>query len=442
MTGMWTRCCAVALLLCCSTIYAAPAKRPNIIFILADDLGAGDLSLNGSVIRTPNLDRMAREGAYLDSFYASANVCSPSRAGLLTGRYPIRSGMAHKVIEPESTHGLPAEEITLAEMLQAQGYRTALVGKWHLGHTKEFWPTRHGFEYFFGLPYSNDMSGVALYRNKKKIEEPPIQSTLTRRYTEETIQLIQEKQDNPFFIYLSHTFPHIPLHASKQFKGKSRAGLYGDAVEELDWSVGEVMKALEENGLEQDTLVFFSSDNGAWFEGSNGTYRDMKGLTWEGAYRVPLIAWWPGQITAGSRSSAMAMNIDILPTIADIVNENWQSASMLDGKNIWPLLNGANESPHERLYLFNNEDIAAVRTQDWKYVARTYYKTRYVALERIRGAMGFDYELLFNMNDSQLERYSQAENQPMVLKMMQAHLEQGRGIFDPLRTLPEPEVFP
>ena len=202
------------------------------------------------------------------------------------------------------------------------------------------------------------------------------------------------------------------------------------------------MKALEENGLEQDTLVFFSSDNGAWFEGSNGTYRDMKGLTWEGAYRVPLIAWWPGQITAGSRSSAMAMNIDILPTIADIVNENWQSASMLDGKNIWPLLNGANESPHERLYLFNNEDIAAVRTQDWKYVARTYYKTRYVALERIRGAMGFDYELLFNMNDSQLERYSQAENQPMVLKMMQAHLEQGRGIFDPLRTLPEPEVFP
>ena len=442
MTAVWARFGAIALLLFGSIAGVGASQQPNIIFILADDLGVGDLSLNGSVIRTPNLDRMAREGAYLDSFYASANVCSPSRAGLLTGRYPIRSGMAHKVIEPDSTHGLPAEEITLAELLQGENYTTSLVGKWHLGHTRDYWPTRHGFEHFYGLPYSNDMSGVALYRGQQKIEEPPLQATLTQRYTKEVVKIIKGKQDKPFFIYLSHTFPHIPLHASEQFKGNSRAGIYGDAVEELDWSVGEVLKTLEEEGLEKNTLVFFSSDNGAWFEGSNGRYRDMKGLTWEGAYRVPLIAWWPGQIKPGSRSAAMAMNIDILPTLAALVNKNWQPAEDLDGKNIWSVINGAAESPHEVLYLFNNEDIAAVRTQDWKYIARTYYKTRYVALERIKKAMGFEYELLFDMSGTHIERYSQAQNRPEVVKTMQSYLELGRAAFDPLRTLPKPKVFP
>ncbi len=432
---------SLLLVFACPTL-ATQSATPNIIFILADDLGVGDLSMNGSVIRTPNLDHLAQKGAYLDNFYASANVCSPSRAGLLTGRYPIRSQMAHRVIEPDSTHGLPAKEITLAEMLKARGYQTSLIGKWHLGHMPEYWPTRHGFDSFFGLQYSNDMQGVALFRDDKKIEEPVKQSTLTQRYTQQALKTIEKNKDRPFFIFLSHTFPHIPLYASKEFKGKSAAGIYGDAVEELDWSVGELIKTLKMHKLEKNTLVIFSSDNGAWFEGSNSAYRDMKGLTWEGAYRVPLIAWWPGRIIAGSRSSAMTMNIDIFPTIASLVDPEWKDNGRLDGRNIWSVLNGESESPHETLYLFNNEDIAAVRTRNWKYIARTYYKTRYVAMERIKEKMGFDYDLLFDMRAQQLERYSLAQNRPLVLETMRALLNKGRAVFDPLRTLAKPEVFP
>ncbi len=226
------------LLLCCTELIHATKSAPNIIIILADDLGVGDLSMNGSPIRTPNIDSLAKEGAYLNNFYASANVCTPSRAGLLTGRYPIRMGLADSVIEVNSKHGLPSSETTLAEVLQDKGYKTALIGKWHLGHNSEHWPTRHGFEYFYGLLYSNDMAPLALYRGDEVIEQEVDQPSLTQRYTKETSDFIVRNKNQPFFIYMSHTFPHIPLHASKKFKGKSAAGIYGDTVEELDWSVG------------------------------------------------------------------------------------------------------------------------------------------------------------------------------------------------------------
>ncbi|MFT5350214.1 MAG: arylsulfatase A [Planctomycetota bacterium] len=420
----------------------AASDRPNIIIILADDLGIGDLSINGSPIRTPNIDRLAKEGAYLNNFYASANVCSPSRAGLLTGRYPIRMGMADSVIEPDSTHGLPKSETTLPEILKFNGYQNVLIGKWHLGHTAEYWPTEHGFDYFYGLPYSNDMTPLALYRGEQIIEQPVNQSTLTQGYTKEALDFIDTNKEQPFFIFLSHTFPHIPLYASAKFKGKSTAGIYGDAVEELDWSVGEVIKALKKHNLSKNTLVLFTSDNGAWFEGNNGAFRDMKGLTWEGAYRVPLIAWWPGNVKPGTLSSGISMNIDILPTISALIHHRSEDSRPLDGRDIWSLLQGSNTSPHETLYLFNNEDISALRTQDWKYITRAYYKTNYIAFDRIKEKMGFDYELLFDMRSDMPERYSQAENRPEIVKQMITMLEQGREIFEPLRSGPVPKVFP
>ena len=414
--------------------------RPNIIIILADDLGAGDLSLNGSPIRTPHIDELARNGVQLTNFYASANVCTPSRAGLLTGRYPIRSGLAKGVIEVESSHGLPQSEITIASYLKGAGYRTAMVGKWHLGHSDGHLPNQHGFEHFFGVHYSNDMRPLALYENADVIQGEAHQPTLTRQYTEAARMLIADDDERPFFLYLAHTFPHIPLHASDSFRGRSSAGIYGDAVEELDWSVGELVAALDEGQQLENTLILFTSDNGAWFEGSNANLRDMKGLTWDGGYRVPLIASWPDRIPAGTVAHGIAMNIDLLPTITALLDRPIDAT--LDGKDIWPLLQGSDSSPHEALYLFNDEDIAAVRTQRWKYVVLAYYKTRYIGFEGVRDAMGFDYELLFDMTARNPERYSMATNEPEVLRSMQHWLQRGREEFEPLRTGPPARVFP
>ena len=421
---------------------ATISDPPNIIIILADDLGNGDLGINGSVIRTPHIDALARNGARLTNFYASANVCTPSRAGLLTGRYPIRTGLARGVIEVESSHGLPQSEQTIARFLKDMGYRTALVGKWHLGHDDGFRPNQHGFDYFFGLHYSNDMLPLELYDNDSVISNNVDQSRLTGAYAEAAARFIDDSGRQPFFLFLSHTFPHIPLYASEAFKGKSAAGIYGDTVEELDWSVGQLLRHLERTGLDDDTLIFFTSDNGAWFEGSNAGLRDMKGLTWDGGYRVPLIAHWPGRIPAGTTSDGIAMNIDLFPTVLAVLNRSEEGRNELDGKNIWGLLTGEPQSPHEALYLFNDEDIAAVRTQHWKYVVRAYYKNRYIGFEGIREAMGFEYELLFNMGSPMPERYSMAENEPDVLERMRNHLASGRKVFDPLRTGPPAKVFP
>ena len=416
---------------------------PNFIIVLADDLGYGDLSISGNqLIKTPNLDRMASEGVRLTSFYASANVCTPSRAGLLTGRYPIRTGLAYQVIEANHTHGLPQEEITLAEILKNKGYATAVIGKWHLGHMPDYWPTEHGFDYYYGLPYSNDMRPLALYRGSLKVEEPVDQSTLTERYTAEAIQFIEQNKDGPFLVYLPHTMPHIPLHVSGAFEGRSNAGLYGDVVETLDWSMGQLFAVLKKLDLDDNTLVIFTSDNGAWFEGSNGDWRQGKGTTWEGGYRVPLIARWPGRISPGTVSDAISMNIDILPTVAALVGAPLEPDRKIDGRNIWSLFQGSPDTPHEFLYFFDNEDIAAVRTQRWRLLVRTYYRTNLVAFDTVEEILGFSYPLLFDMTSSHPERYSQARDNADALATMEAYLTQGRSEFEYLRTRPAPETVP
>jgi uncharacterized sulfatase len=426
----------------CSASILAAQERPNIILILADDLGVGDLGVAGSPIATPNLDQMAGEGVQLTNFYASANVCTPSRAGLLTGRYSIRMGLAYKTIEVSSVNGLPESEQTLAELLKQGGYDTTLIGKWHLGHTPEHRPTRHGFDSFFGVLYSNDMHPFSLYRNDEILAESIDQSTLTRRYTEEVIEYIDHQREHPFFIYLAHTFPHYPLFASEAFQGRSKAGLYGDAVEELDWSVGEILKVLKRNNIQDNTLIIFTSDNGAWFEGSNATSRNGKGHSWDGGYRVPMIAWWPTRISPGTTSSGLSMNTDVLPTIAHRTGLVPEGSTQLDGRNIWPLLQGEAINEERVLYLFNDEDIAAIRTEKYKYIVRGYYRNNYVAFDRFESGFGYAYPLLFDMTVENPERYSVASNHPQIVNDMDRLLTEARSEFELLRTVSAMPAFP
>ena len=318
-----------ALLAAFMQINAVHAEsKPNVVVIYADDLGYGDLACFGHpTIKTPHLDQMAEEGMKFTQFYSAAPVCTPSRAALLTGRYPIRSGMCsdkRRVLFPDSGGGIPASEVTLAEAMKSAGYRTACVGKWHLGHLPQFLPTSNGFDSYFGIPYSNDMDRVAdrkmgrkifldpkvkywnvpLMRDTEIVEQPADQTTITKRYTEEAIKFIKQDQKQPFFLYLAHNMPHVPLFRSTDFADKSLRGLYGDVIEEIDWSVGQVLQTLRDEGLDQNTIVWFSSDNGPWLifdaqGGSAGLLRDGKGSTWEGGMREPTLAWWPGHIPAG-----------------------------------------------------------------------------------------------------------------------------------------------
>jgi arylsulfatase A-like enzyme len=313
---------------------SSSAEQPNIVVIFTDDLGYGDIGPFGHpTIRTPHLDRMASKGMKLTQFYVADPVCTPSRAALMTGRLPVRSGLT-RVLYPDDSTGLPAREVTLAEALSDQGYATAAVGKWHLGHLPQYLPTAHGFDSYFGVPYSNDMYAdpdaawerkrhfpdVPLMRDTTVVERPVRQATLTRRYTEEATQFIRENRgEQPFFLYLAHTFPHVPLHASERFRGESRRGRYGDVVEELDWSVGRVLQTLRERDLAENTLVVFTSDNGPWLTkglrgGSPGLLRNGKGTTWEGGMRVPTIAWWPSEIEGGTVSAALGTTMDLYTT--------------------------------------------------------------------------------------------------------------------------------
>lgn len=397
------------------------------IIILTDDLGYGDLgSYGNSVIDTKHIDRMADEGVRLTNAYASSSNCTPSRAGLLTGRYPIRTGLAHQVLFVEDKHGLSQSEITIAEMLKPLGYSTAIIGKWHLGHTPEFWPTKQGFDYYYGLPYSNNQSPLALYRNEQKIEEPVTQTSLTERYTEETVQFIEKNKDQPFFIYLAHTFPHVPLHASKGFADRSAAGRYGDVVEELDWSTGEILAALDRLELSDNTLVIFTSDNGPYQGGSTGGLRGTKGTPWEGGYRVPFIARWKGEIPAGGVVDGISMNIDILPTVQAITGAKLPEGTAIDGKNIMEMLANRENSPHEKLYIFADEQIAGVRTQRWKTLLRARYRgvNRWLPEHDVR--------LLFDMNIDPFERYSQASHHEEVWQRMMTYLDEGRESLEAL----------
>ena len=361
----------------------AAAAAPNYVLIFCDDLGYGDLGCYGSTKnRTPRIDAMAKEGMRFTSFLSSSPVCTPSRASLLTGCYARRVGMhedftGHWVLIPRSRRGMHADEWTLPEMLKAKGYATACIGKWHLGDQPPHLPTAHGFDEYYGIPYSNDMASarrgdppLPLVQDTKVIEAPADQATLTKRYTREAIQFIERNKSKPFFLYLPHTFPHLPLFASKEFHGKSANGRYGDSVEEIDWSTGKILDALKQHGLDKNTLVIFTSDNGSNGRngGSNAPLSGAKGGTMEGGMRVPMIARWPGRIPAGGTCNELSSTMDFLPTFAAL-SGGLLSANKIDGHDITPLLTGTKgaASPYEVFYYYRRRQLQAVRWGDWKW---------------------------------------------------------------------------
>jgi arylsulfatase A-like enzyme len=377
----------------CACGAAEPAAKPNIVVILIDDMGYGDIGCFGSKLnRTPNLDRMASEGMKMTSFYC-APKCTASRAQLMTGSYARRIGMPGALM-PCATTGINPNEKTIADLLKPQGYATMIVGKWHLGDQPEFLPTRHGFDHYFGLPYSNDMGSE--YRSKDKkypptplmrdntvIEAPANQDTLTARYTDEAVKFITENKDHPFFLYLAHTAVHRPWHPGADFKGKSGNGLYGDWIEEMDGSIGRVLDTLRNLKLDKNTLVIFTSDNGAPLvlpsEGpspteisgkvSNAPLRGFKGTTWEGGLRESSIAWWPGKIAPGTISDIMMSETDVLPTIVHLAGGEVPTDRKIDGLDIWPVLSGQSQtSPHEALFYWppDGGKVKAVRSGPWK----------------------------------------------------------------------------
>ena len=353
-------------------------RPPNFVIIFCDDLGYGDLGCYGAAkIKTPRLDAMAAEGMRFTNFYCAAPVCSPSRAALLTGRYPVRSGIT-QVFFPQSKDGLDAGECTLAEALKSAGYTTGCVGKWHLGHLPPHLPTRHGFDYYFGLPYSNDMElekrgdpPLPLMRNETIVEQPANQDLITKRYTEEAVRFIEQSKDTPFFLYLAHSMPHVPLHCSEAFRGKSAAGRYGDVIEEIDWSVGAVLDALKQHGIDEKTLVIFSSDNGPWLcygadGGSAGPLREGKGSTFEGGMREPGIFRWPGHIPAGRVEHAPAATLDLFPTLVSLAGSKLPKGRTFDGFDQSPLLLGRGRGRREEFFYFNGGQLEAVRSGRWK----------------------------------------------------------------------------
>lgn len=361
----------------------AVAAAPNYVLIFCDDLGYNDLGCYGSMKnRTPRIDAMAKEGMRFTSFLSSSPVCTPSRASLLTGCYARRVGMhedftGHWVLIPRSRRGMHADEWTLPEMLKAKGYATACIGKWHLGDQPPHLPTAHGFDEYYGIPYSNDMASarrgdppLPLVQDTKVIEAPADQATLTKRYTREAIQFIERNKSKPFFLYLPHTFPHLPLFASKEFHGKSANGRYGDSVEEIDWSTGKILDALKQHGLDKNTLVIFTSDNGSNGRngGSNAPLSGAKGGTMEGGMRVPMIARWPGRIPAGGTCNELSSTMDFLPTFAAL-SGGLLSANKIDGHDITPLLTGTKgaASPYEVFYYYRRRQLQAVRWGDWKW---------------------------------------------------------------------------
>ena len=365
--------------------------KPNIVFILTDDLGYADLSSYGSeFINTPYLDEMVLDGAKLTSYYSSQAVCSASRAAILTGAYSNRIGI-NGAFGPKSKRGINQKELLISEMLKENGYKTGIFGKWHLGDADIFLPTRHGFDEFFGILFSNDMwpfhpeiphafpDDLLLYKNENPIETLIDQSDLTKRITDESIRFINENKNNPFFLYIPHPQPHVPLFASKEFKGSTGKGLYADVITEIDFSVGRVLKALDDNGLSENTIVVFTSDNGPWLSygdhaGSSGIFREGKGTAWEGGQRVPCIVKYPNKINSGTIIDEPLMGIDWLPTFANVTGSS-MSSNKIDGKNIWPLLiSETRKSPHEALYFYYRaNELHAVRSGEWKlYFPRSY----------------------------------------------------------------------
>lgn len=364
----------------------APGDRPNVILINCDDLGYGDVGCYGSTVHaTPHLDRMAAEGMRFTDFYMASPVCSPSRGAMLTGCYPPRIGLGTNqdggvVLFPGDPVGLSPDEVTIARLLQQAGYATQLVGKWHLGDQPEFLPTRHGFDHYYGLPYSNDMGRQAgrpdrwpplpLLRDEEVIQQQPDQTALTERYVEECVRFLRGHRHEPFFLYFAQMHVHLPLYAAPRFVAQSRNGRYGACVEAIDWSVGVLLHELESLGIDGHTLVLFTSDNGSRTKegGSNAPLRGTKATTWEGGMRLPLIARWPGQIPAGSTCRQLATAMDLLPTLAGLAGTREPQDRVIDGRDIGPLLRGepGAASPHEAFFYYWKNDLHAVRAGRWK----------------------------------------------------------------------------
>ena len=446
--GPILNCGAEAMLLCGALaallVQTAAAEKPNIVVIFADDLGYGDIGPFGNpTIRTPNLDRMAAEGQKWTSFYVAAPVCTPSRAGLMSGRLPVRNGMCsdkRRVLFPDSTGGIPAGEVLLPEVLKAQGYATACVGKWHLGWQPQYLPTNNGFDYYFGIPYSNDMDRapdtqgvnvfedskieyfqVPLLRNEDVVERPADQTTITRRYTEETVKFIKEHKEGPFFVYLAHNLPHVPLFRSPPFENVSARGLYGDVVQEIDWSVGQVLDTLRTEGLAENTLVLFTSDNGPWLTfneqgGSAGPLRGGKGSTWEGGMREPTIFWWPGKIAPGVVME-MGSTLDVFATACALAGAEVPSDRVMDSYDLRPALFGTGPSPRDRMFYYRDEGLFAVRVGSYK----AHFKTQ--AGYRQPQPDTHEPPLLFNLDHDPGEHYDVAGAHPDVLHQIQAALD-------------------
>ncbi len=411
---------------------AAATRPPNVVFIYCDDLGYGDLGCYGSSLRTPNLDRMAQEGMRFTQFYSANPVCSPSRAALLTGRYPTRVGVP-RVLFPKDTTGLPDSETTIAQMLKPRGYKTMCVGKWHLGHLPQYLPTNRGFDEYFGIPYSNDMAPRVLLHNTDVVEQTATLETLTPRYTEQAVKFIDRAKDSPFFLYMPHTYPHIPLGASARFRGKSKAGLYGDVIEEIDWSVGEVLAALKKNGVDNNTMVLFSSDNGPWFQGSPGRLRGRKGMTWEGGVREPFLARWPGRIPRGKVCNGIGSTMDVLPTLARLCGAQLPK-NPPDGIDIWPMLSGERRDiEREALLYFDDVNLQCARLGRWKLHLSRYNSVSY-SPSPAGGRVNFVLKQpeLYNLADDPDESYDVAPENPQVVAEIQSRIDRL------IHTFPEP----
>ena len=419
--------------LCCSHV---SAEQPNFIVVFCDDLGYADIGPFGSKTHaTPALDRMAAEGMRLTDFYSTCSVCTPSRSSLMTGCYPRRVNMHVDeknlcVLFPAARKGLNPSEVTIAEVLKDAGYATACIGKWHLGDHPDFLPTSQGFDSYFGIPYSNDMNRkqvpLPLVRNETVIADSvQNDTTITKQYTDEAVNFIKANSNKPFFLYLPHTAVHLPLVPGKEFKGTSDDGPYGDWVQEIDWSMGELFKALKSEGIDDNTLVLFTSDNGSAREkqGSNLPLRGRKGRTDEGGMRVPCVVRWPGHIPPGTSSGEITSTLDLLPTFAGLAGGTVPSDRKIDGKDIWPILSGKPnaKSPHEAFYYYQMDQLQAVRSGEWKLCVALDAKKRNWG--KPEGATELK---LFNLATDIHEDRNVADENPKVVERLLKLAEQAR----------------
>jgi arylsulfatase A len=438
----------LAMLLSAASLPAA--ERPNFIVILADDLGYADLTCFGAVdMNTPHLDRMAREGLRLTNFHMAAPTCTASRAALMTGCYPVRVGMGDviapradgtvspsRVLWPGSPFGISSDEVLLPELLQQQGYRTGMVGKWHLGDPPAFNPVRHGFDEFFGVFFSNDMNPYKYYRNEEELDEPIDRDLQAKRYTSEAIDFIKRNKEEPFFLYLAHAMPHVPLAASPEFRGTSKRGLYGDAVSEVDWSVGQVLQALRDLGLEENTLVIFTSDNGGWLArgeegGLNTPFRGGKGGTYEGGLCVPTIAWRPGVVPADAACDELASAMDLLPTFAKMAGGQAPADRIIDGHDVTPLLHGAPgaKSPWKAFYFYFGNELHGVRSGQWKFRTKNLLKNENIYYKLWRETELGDSPVppaLYDLSRDPGEQKSVLGQHPKVVKRLRGYLDEVR----------------